>query len=450
MKLGSALIVKNEEKRISVTLNSIKDFVSVLVILDTGSTDNTINIIKKFCEINKIELHLTEKTFNELYTNENNELIITPDENGIIPTYFHFSKARNHLLDFCENKADYFLLLDCNDELINKKELINFLKNENIKKEKEVYLITQKWWNGFSHDSYLNLRLIRGNCKWRYNSPIHEWLAPPQDSIYNEHNIRGTVPNNIYIYQDRTCDDDKSGKRFFKDEKVFESMYNSELAEFKKVSPRTLFYYAQTCSCINKNEKAYKLYIERSEREDGFNEERFHSYLRCGEICNKINSLWEERLLWYLKAYDYSAIQFKNPRVEPLLKIAEHHLFWLKEGLKNNNLIEVKRNWEMGIIYATRMCELDFPFDCTLFIDNRMYEFTRWKILAEFYCLKPNYYEKAVELFLVCLKSNLNENEETEILECLKKITNEKPEALKTKIKDSKNGLKVHLKIKKE
>jgi len=42
------MMVKNETKRLHVTLNSIKDFADSIVLFDTGSTDNTLDIAKKY------------------------------------------------------------------------------------------------------------------------------------------------------------------------------------------------------------------------------------------------------------------------------------------------------------------------------------------------------------------------------------------------------------------
>jgi glycosyltransferase involved in cell wall biosynthesis len=42
------MIVKNEEDCIARCLNSVKDVVDEIMIVDTGSTDNTINICQSF------------------------------------------------------------------------------------------------------------------------------------------------------------------------------------------------------------------------------------------------------------------------------------------------------------------------------------------------------------------------------------------------------------------
>ncbi len=44
--IGLCMMVKNEQARIKVSLDSVKRFVKCFIIYDTGSTDNTIDIIK--------------------------------------------------------------------------------------------------------------------------------------------------------------------------------------------------------------------------------------------------------------------------------------------------------------------------------------------------------------------------------------------------------------------
>ena len=53
IKVALNMIVKNEEDNICRTLESVKDFCDLYVILDTGSEDNTINTIINYCEKNK-------------------------------------------------------------------------------------------------------------------------------------------------------------------------------------------------------------------------------------------------------------------------------------------------------------------------------------------------------------------------------------------------------------
>lgn len=101
------MMVKNEKKRLRVTLESVKDFADSLVIFDTGSTDNTIDICKEFCEKNKIPLRLKQGDF------------------------VNFETSRNVSLDFADSfpDIDFILLMDTNDELKVEKNYVNLLKN---------------------------------------------------------------------------------------------------------------------------------------------------------------------------------------------------------------------------------------------------------------------------------------------------------------------------------
>ena len=47
--IALAMMIKNEEKRIEVSFDSVKDISKVFVILDTGSTDRTLEICRQYC-----------------------------------------------------------------------------------------------------------------------------------------------------------------------------------------------------------------------------------------------------------------------------------------------------------------------------------------------------------------------------------------------------------------
>lgn len=89
------MIVKNEEKMIEGCLESVKDFVDEIIIVDTGSTDNTINLINDKYEILKTKginckLHYFE------WVND-------------------FAKARNEALKLANGK--WILYLDADERL---------------------------------------------------------------------------------------------------------------------------------------------------------------------------------------------------------------------------------------------------------------------------------------------------------------------------------------------
>ncbi len=156
-KLGLVMMVKNEHKRIEVSLESVKDIVECFIIMDTGSEDDTVNIIKNYAAKHNKQLHFIQQTF---------------------PEPFHFSNARNVVLDFADDKADYLLLLDCNDELQGASDLRRFVNS--YKGSSSAFHVCQEWWNGVSSDKYYNIRLVKSKHGWRYRGAIHEYIMSPE------------------------------------------------------------------------------------------------------------------------------------------------------------------------------------------------------------------------------------------------------------------------------
>lgn len=373
VSLALVMMVKNENKRILVSLDSVKDIVNKFVIMDTGSEDNTKTIIKEYCAKNDIELHLIERTF---------------------PHPFHYSNARNVVLDFAEDKADFLLLLDCNDELKEGKNVRNFVNM--YKGQSSAFHVCQEWWSGTSLDKYYNIRLLKTGYGWRYKGAIHEYICN------NIHKGPDTVSRvfGFTIYQDRTLDDDKSVKRFSRDEEVLEAEYQENIkliqkGELSSQDPRTVFYYGQTCMSLGKNEKAYRLNRERSEME-GFTEERFHAYYRCGDLSRILKHDWEETFFWYYKAYEYSAKTFDVPRAEPLFKISEYY----KDKCPEISFMNLKR-----------CCELKYPDNSILFVERSIYDYFRWNLMTSV-ALKV----KEIDIGkIACYKAILSEKKDEDI-----------------------------------
>ena len=146
------MMVKNEKKRIQVTLNSVRNFADSLIVFDTGSTDETIQIFKDFSKESGIPLRLMEGEF------------------------VNFSESRNKSLDFADTfeDVDYFLLLDCNDELKGGEHLRVFAE-ENKNSKSTGFLMAQEWWSG-KYDKYYNMRFVKAREGWRFQGSVHEWM----------------------------------------------------------------------------------------------------------------------------------------------------------------------------------------------------------------------------------------------------------------------------------
>ncbi len=169
MKISLAMIVKNEEEVLSECLNSVKDIVDEMVLVDTGSKDNTVNIAKEF----------GAKLYEFKWCND-------------------FSLARNFAAEKCS--GDWILVLDA-DEVVtlgNKKVLIDFAKEKsnNIGKIQ----IFNKYKEGeeicFSTE-YISRFYPRGIL---YKGAIHEQLNTDLPRI----NMKFRVDHSGYFEKDKS------------------------------------------------------------------------------------------------------------------------------------------------------------------------------------------------------------------------------------------------------
>lgn len=329
------MMVKNEHKRLEVSLNSVIGYVNSIVVYDTGSTDNTIEILRNFCDKYKIPLRLKEGEFVD------------------------FATSRNVSLDFADtfDDIDFLLLLDCNDELKGGQHLRSFCSNYKDKPN-TGYLLCQEWWSG-RRDKYFNVRMVKARNGWRYRGSVHEWIKNTRfendEAAQAAGDICIKVPDTIVLYQDRTKDDDKTSKRFIRDKVLL-------LEEHKKdpTEPRTVFYLAQTCGCLNNIEEAYNYYKLRTTL-IGFWEERYHAYFRCGDCAEILKLPWEVCMSWYIKAFEHTQ------RAEPLLKISEYYK---------------DKNWLLCFTFAELACRLKYPDNAILFVDKIAYDYKRWHLLG--------------------------------------------------------------------
>lgn len=343
------MMVKNESKRIHVSMESVLGTVDSFVIFDTGSEDNTIEIIEEFCSKHKIPLHLKRGEFVD------------------------FSTSRNECISFAEefDEIDWLLLLDCNDELQEGHLLKGACKKLlNTEPDKTAFHLCQVWKSG-SVDKYWNTRLIRTRTGWRYKGVVHEFFENTVDNKLYAYRLTGPI-----LFQDRTKDDDKSSKRFARDKILLEN----ELEKYPD-DTRTIFYLAQTYGCLRMYKEAYDLYMKRSTYEN-YPEERFQAYFRAAKIADDVfKEPWEKCLSMYLRSYEVLE------RAEPLVKISEHY--------------KDTKEWRLSYTFAKSACELEYPHNAILFVDKMVYDYTRWHLLGivSFYC------KRYIEGRIGCLKA---------------------------------------------
>jgi len=227
------MIVKNEAKIITRMLESVSSIIDTYLICDTGSTDNTIEIIKAFFDVRSIP----------------GEVIEVPFKN--------FGYNRTMALKPALKKADYVLLLDADMKIVIEPD---FSKNMLVDK---AYLLLQKnaaisWWN---------TRIIHKSVDATCVGPTHEYYDLPGG-------VRCDTFNKIWINDigDGGCKIDKFDRdiRLLK-EGLVESPNN----------PRYLFYLANSYFNSGRHEESIPYYKKRIEV-GGWYEEIWYSFYNLG------------------------------------------------------------------------------------------------------------------------------------------------------------------------
>lgn len=229
------MIVKNESRVITRCLKSVKNFIDYWVIVDTGSTDGTQEIIKEFMKDKPGELREA--------------------------AWVDFAYNRNIALDFAKSKADYVLFMDADDLLVF---------SENFQKpflDKDSYLIEIK----FGGLSYYRTLLINNYLNWKWEGVLHEVISS------NEASSSGILKNAANIV---SCDGARSQDplKYQKDAEILEKALIRE-----PNNARYRFYLAQSYRDCGNLLLAMENYQKRIFL-GGWDEEVFYSMLQIAQI----------------------------------------------------------------------------------------------------------------------------------------------------------------------
>ena len=152
--LSVGMIVKNEEKYLEKCLTALKPLLdavpSELVVVDTGSTDRTVEIAGRF----------TDKVYDFEWVND-------------------FSAARNFGLEKCV--GEWFMFLDADDILDEDlSEMIGFFNNEKMReKYNRATYMTRDYLNpdGSKWSMFAQERIIKRFPGLHFVNPIHEFFS---------------------------------------------------------------------------------------------------------------------------------------------------------------------------------------------------------------------------------------------------------------------------------
>lgn len=363
-KLALNFICKDESHIIEKMLKSTLPIIDLIVANDTGSTDGTQEIIKKFGKENNIPTYVLERPFD------------------------NFENSRNYAMDNLikitkELKWDldksYGFWIDCDETIAD----VDKFNKDSL--SKDLYMINAQ----INNTIYTRNTFFKLSKKFEWYGPVHEFIRP----LFK--NITTGVINGMYIDVKM---DGNSWKGSIADKYKKHAFLLEEYIDKDRSDSRWVFYTAQSyydSSCTkskSENEerlrRALNYYKERIDRKDGHEEEIYFSQYRIGIIMNKLDESWNLTHQEFLKAYTIDPL-----RGESIKAIIDYYLRtkqWHNAYLYSKFSLE---NFHNKSPYPKRI----------LFLNEKLYS---WKILEVHSII--SYYTGRIEESKKCYKKLLS------------------------------------------
>ena len=265
--ISLCMIVKNEEETIQRCLQSVMDIADEIIIVDTGSTDKTKEVVKNF----------TDKIYDFEWIDD-------------------FSAARNY--SFSQATKDYIMWLDADDIILA--EDVNSLKLLKETLDPSVDSVTMKY--NVSFDEYGNVtltyrrnRLVKREKNFIWIGFVHEYLAVHGISFNSDVSITHkklsySPKRNLEIYQNKL----KQGAEF---------------------TPRDILYYGNELYDHQLYDEALEYYAKFLDSKRGWVEDNIRV---CRKICDYYKSLKKEE---EVRKYAYKTFEYDIPRAEACCRL---------------------------------------------------------------------------------------------------------------------------------
>lgn len=315
------MIVKNEAAIIRDTLENILTHVPLdyFVISDTGSDDNTIEVIEQF---------FTEKGIKgEVHRDQ----------------WVNFAHNRNLALQHAEGKTDYVLIFDADDRFKGE-----FVLPESLTADR-YYL---RMANSSGTNVYSRVLMFRNDGSFYWRGVLHEFIECHKESIRERH-----IQGDYYVISGRFGARNTNPQKYFHDALILEKAFFAP--EDGDLKSRYAFYTAQSYRDADMFEKAIEWYDIRAKL-GGWAEEVYYSLLQIGLLKIELKAPLEEIQQALLTAYEY-----RPQRAESLYHLARY--------LRLNERIK------LAYIYANAAVSISLNKDI-LFVDYSVYE---WKAKDE-------------------------------------------------------------------
>ena len=316
------MIVKNESAIIRDTLENIIAHVPLdyYVISDTGSDDNTADIIKQFFDEKGIQ--------GEIHHDE----------------WVNFAHNRNCALQHAQGKTDYVLIFDADDRFEGE-----FVLPEELTCDR-YYLRMANSITG--SNVYFRVLMFRNDGSFYWRGVLHEFVEQRKKTV-----VEQKIFGDYYVISGRFGARSNNPQKYFQDAQVLEKAFNSP--EDEDLKDRYAFYTAQSYRDADMPEKAIEWYAKRANL-GGWYEEVYYSLLQIALLKIELNAPLDEVQNLLLAAYEY-----RPQRAESLYHLARQ--------------LRLHDKIKLAYIYAMVAANIPLNKDI-LFVDHSVYE---WKAKDE-------------------------------------------------------------------
>ena len=265
------MIVRDEAHIVHEVIEAVAPFIDSWVIVDTGSTDGTQDLIRRLMAERSIPGELHERPWRD------------------------FGHNRSEALALAQGHADYIWVMDADDTMTGTIDFSTLTADAYSMRIRDGV-------------TYWRLQLFRNGAPWRYLGVLHEVAVC--DTPCHQEQLEGDYS----IVSRRLGARSRDPQKYARDAEILQAEVDRDPDD-----RRSVFYLAQSYFWAGDIAKARQWFDRRVEM-GGWDEEVFFSMLRTAEAMHKLGEPWPVVQDAYLRAWSR-----RPSRAEPLHAIAVHY-----------------------------------------------------------------------------------------------------------------------------
>jgi len=265
------MIVRNEAHVIHELVASVAPHIDNWVIVDTGSTDGTQDVVRRLMAERGLPGELFERPWRD------------------------FGHNRSDALALAQGRGDYIWVIDADDTLVGAIDFTGLTA--------DAYGLRIR-----DRSTYWRLQLFRDGVPWRYEGVLHE------RAVCDVPHTRQRLEGDYHVQSRRLGERNQDPRKYARDAEILQAEVDRNPED-----RRAVFYLAQSYRDAGDVARAKRWY-ERRAAMGGWAEEVFVSLLMVAQAGEVLGEPWPDVQDAYLRAWN-----FRPSRAEPLYEIARRH-----------------------------------------------------------------------------------------------------------------------------